>query len=201
LGRAVPRVKAMAVAFGQHATEYRLSPVGPRGLVDGKGLQAYFNNMAQNWLMPLLIVLATVVAMELIAAAVHRYVMHGPGWAWHRSHHEPAGGAFERNDLYAVLFAALSLALFVLGGRWPVLWWVGVGTVVYGLLYATVHDGLVHRRFPFARVPRRGYLKRLVQAHRLHHAVREREGAVSFGFLYAPPVERVRRQLREDVKP
>jgi beta-carotene 3-hydroxylase len=67
---------------------------------------------------------------------------------------------------------------------------------LYGLLYVLVHDGLVHRRIPFVKAPRRGYLKRLVQAHRMHHAVREREGAVSFGFLWAPRLERLRDELR-----
>ncbi|WP_240325623.1 sterol desaturase family protein [Sphingomonas mesophila] len=140
--------------------------------------------------------MTTVVAMEVVAAAVHRFVMHGPGWGWHRSHHEPREGAFERNDLYAILFAALSIGLFIAGGRWPALWWVGVGLVVYGLLYTLLHDGLVHRRLPIGLVPRRGYLKRLVQAHRLHHAVKDREGAVSFGFLYAPPVSKLIGQMR-----
>ena len=152
--------------------------------------------MAQQWLISLGIVLATIVAMELAAAAIHRHVMHGPGWSWHRSHHEPGPGLIERNDLYALLFAAISLAFLVAGAKWPALWWIGVGMVVYGLLYAFVHDGLVHGRFPFARTPRRGYLKRLVQAHRLHHAVREREGAVSFGVLYAPPVADLLDRLR-----
>ncbi len=49
-------------------------------------------------------------------------------------------------------------------------------------------------------MPRRfggAYLKRLIQAHRLHHAVRSREGAVSFGFLYAPPVKKLKEQLRQ----
>ncbi|MDQ3245822.1 MAG: sterol desaturase family protein [Pseudomonadota bacterium] len=152
--------------------------------------------MSSDWLIPAGIIFLTVAAMELTAAAVHRHLMHGPGWGWHRSHHEPSEGRFERNDLYAALFAGVSVLLFVLGGRWPLLWWVGAGTVAYGLLYTFVHDGLVHRRFPFLKVPRSGYLKRLVQAHRLHHAVRTRGGAVSFGFLYAPPVDRLRAKLR-----
>ncbi|QIL02103.1 beta-carotene hydroxylase [Sphingomonas sinipercae] len=152
--------------------------------------------MAQQWLLPLTIVAITVVAMEIVAAAVHRHVMHGPGWNWHRSHHEPADGWFERNDLYALVFAAISLTLFVAGARWPALWWVGLGLVVYGLLYAIVHDGLVHRRFRFVKPPKSGYLKRLVQAHRLHHAVRERDGAVSFGFLYAPRLDSLLDRLR-----
>ena len=123
--------------------------------------------------------------------------MHGWGWRWHRSHHQPGTGLFERNDLYALGFAGLSLGLFVLGARLPLLWWVGVGTVVYGLLYLLVHDGLVHRRFPFPRWRMNSYLNRLVQAHRLHHSVRGRKDSVSFGFLYAPPVKRIVAELRE----
>ena len=102
--------------------------------------------MAQQWLIPLCTVVLTVVAMEVTAAAVHRHVMHGAGWSWHRSHHEPGPGILERNDLYAVVFAAISLGFFVAGATWPLLWWIGLGMVVYGLLYALVHDGLVHRR-------------------------------------------------------
>lgn len=152
--------------------------------------------MSPAWLIPAVTVLLTVIAMELTATAVHRYVMHGWGWGWHRSHHAPDTGKLERNDLYALVFAGLSLLLFVFGKQWPILWWIGLGMLVYGLLYTLVHDGLVHRRLPLGFVPRRGYLKRLVQAHRLHHSVREREGAVSFGFLYAPRVPRLVKRLR-----
>ena len=143
-------------------------------------------------------VLITVGAMEVVAATVHRRIMHGFGWRWHRSHHDERPGLFEANDLYALVFAALSIALFVAGSRFPLLWWVGLGMVVYGILYAILHDALVHRRIPFPKSPRSGYLKRLVQAHRLHHSVREREGAVSFGFLYAPPVASLVEQLRSN---
>src|SRR3712207_2387153 len=101
--------------------------------------------MRPEWLIPVTAVGMTIVVMELTAAAVHRHVMHGAGWAWHRSHHEPRSGPFERDDLYAVIFGGVSLLLFVLGGRVPLLWRVGFGMVVYGLLCAFVHDGLVHR--------------------------------------------------------
>ena len=141
--------------------------------------------------------IATVIAMEFVAMAVHKYVMHGAGWGWHRSHHEPHDGWFEMNDLYAVVFAGLAIAFVVFGSReagW--LYWVGLGMTVYGCLYFVVHDGLVHQRWPFRHVPKNPYLKRLVQAHRLHHAVEGQEGCVSFGFLYAPPVKRLREALR-----
>lgn len=148
-----------------------------------------------------LIVLATVAAMEIIATLAHKYIMHGWGWGWHLSHHEPRTGWFEVNDLYAVVFAVLAIALIALGtaGLWP-LQWIGAGMTLYGALYFIVHDGLVHQRWPFRYIPRRGYLKRLYLAHRLHHAVRGKEDCVSFGFLYAPPVEQLQATLRSRKK-
>lgn len=142
------------------------------------------------------IVLAAVAGMEAVAYLTHRYVMHGPlGWDLHRDHHEPEGHALERNDLYAVGFAVIVTGLFVLGNWiWP-LTQLAIGATLYGLLYFIVHDGLVHQRWPFRHVPRTGYLRRLYQAHRLHHATIGREGAVSFGFLYAPPIRKLKDQL------
>ena len=140
--------------------------------------------------------------MEGVAWAVHRYVMHGPGWAWHRSHHEPRRpgpmGWWEHNDLYAVIFAAAAVTLIWVASRdgYQPLYFVVLGVSLYGLMYFLAHDVLVHRRIPVKWTPRRGYLKHLVQAHRLHHATQGREGAVSFGFLYAPPVRRLKAQLK-----
>ena len=144
------------------------------------------------------VVLITVAGMELFAWAAHRWVMHGWGWGWHRSHHEPRGGWFEKNDLYALVFAGVAIGLIAAGtsGIWP-LQWIGAGMTLYGALYFIVHDGLVHQRWPWRWVPRAGYAKRLYQAHRLHHALHGREGCVSFGFLWAPPPQVLRRQLQD----
>jgi beta-carotene 3-hydroxylase len=148
-------------------------------------------------LINLSIVLLTVVFMELFSIVAHKYIMHGFGWGWHRSHHEPRTGWFEKNDLYAIMFAGVAIALIYFGteGHEP-LQWIGAGMTAYGFLYFVAHDGLVHRRWPFTYVPRSGYLKRLYQAHRMHHAVPGKDGAVSFGFLYAPPVADLKRQLQ-----
>lgn len=145
-----------------------------------------------------LIVLATVIGMEAFAWVAHKYVMHGWGWGWHRSHHEPrAGQWFERNDGYAAVFAAVSIVLIALGtAGYAPLKWIGAGMRAYGFLYFLAHDGLVHQRWPLRWVPKRGYLKRLVQAHRMHHAVKGRDGAVSFGFLWAPSARRLKQQLQ-----
>lgn len=147
---------------------------------------------------PILIVLVTVAVMEGVAYSVHRWIMHGPlGWAWHKSHHDhDHEGVFEKNDLYAVVFSVFAIGLFAVGSRWwPPLWWIATGMSAYGIIYFVVHDGLVHQRWPFRAVPRRGYLRRLYQAHRLHHAVDGRNDCVSFGFVYAPPVERLKARL------
>lgn len=147
------------------------------------------------------LVLGTVAAMELVAWSSHRYVMHGFGWAWHRDHHEPHEGLLEKNDRFALVGAALSISLFALGSPmimgaaawWPGTW-LGLGVLGYGIIYTLVHDGLVHQRW-FRWVPRRGYARRLVQAHRLHHAALGKEGGVSFGFLWARQPEALKREL------
>jgi hypothetical protein len=146
----------------------------------------------------LAIVGATLAATEALAWAVHRWVMHGPGWRWHRSHHEPEPGRrLETNDAYSVIASVAVTALFVVsGGPSSPWWWVGFGATLYGLLYAVVHDGWAHGRWPAGRPPRVRWIERLVQAHRLHHAVRGRDGAVAFGFLWAPAPERLARALR-----
>ena len=71
-----------------------------------------------------------------------------------------------------------------------------IGMAAYGLMYFLVHDVMVHQRVRHLFVPRSGYLRRIYQAHRLHHAVEERDGAVSFGFLYAPPPEKLAAQIK-----
>ncbi|WP_205478485.1 sterol desaturase family protein [Sphingomonas arenae] len=141
----------------------------------------------------------TVVAMEAIAYAIHRWVMHSRlGWVLHESHHRDRKGWFERNDLYAVIFAAPSVLLIYGGmnagwGDWAI--WVGAGVAFYGLVYFGFHDVIVHGRIAHRIVPRSRYFKRIVQAHKMHHAVEGREGAVSFGFIYAPSVDKLKQQL------
>lgn len=136
--------------------------------------------------------------MELMAWIAHRYLMHGWGWGWHRSHHEPRRGHFEVNDLYALVGTAAAIGLFLVAGHLqsPGLQAVAAGVTAYGMAYAFVHDGVVHQRWPLRWRPRGAYLRRLVQAHRLHHAVRTREGGVSFGFLLAPSPGRLAARLR-----
>lgn len=146
----------------------------------------------------LLIFFATLVAMEGFAYAMHRWVMHGPGWFLHASHHRPRAGRWEWNDLYFVIFAIPSILLLAGGVRWDWGGWAtstGAGIAAYGAIYLIFHDVIVHRRIAHHYVPRGPYMKRIVQAHRLHHAVETRKGTVSFGFLYAPRPEVLKARL------
>lgn len=151
---------------------------------------------------PLALTLSAFAAMEVVAWASHKYIMHGFGWGWHRDHHEPHDRALEKNDLFALFGAGLSIAMFALGSEWVMgarAWWpgtwIGLGVLLYGVVYTLVHDGLVHQRW-FRWVPKSGYAKRLVQAHKLHHATVGKEGGVSFGFILTRNPARLKAELR-----
>ncbi|QAY76691.1 sterol desaturase family protein [Sphingosinicella sp. BN140058] len=153
-----------------------------------------------SWYVGLLLFLATVAAMEGVAYGAHRWIMHGPGWFLHRSHHRPRTGAFEANDLYAVIFALPSITLIFGGvnlgwGAWAI--WVGAGIAAYGAIYFGFHDVIVHRRLAHRYLPKSDYMKRIIQAHRLHHVTESREDSVSFGFLIAPRPEALKAELKK----
>ena len=150
-------------------------------------------------LLGLPIFLATIAAMEGVAYVAHRWVMHGFGWFLHESHHRARTGNWELNDWYAAIFATPSIVM-LLGGvqlGWPG-WtaWVGAGIAGYGAIYFGFHDVIVHRRIATRYLPKSDYMKRIVQAHRLHHVVETKDGTVSYGFLWAPRPEALKAELK-----
>lgn len=146
-------------------------------------------------LVNILLFLGALAGMEAVAYYAHKYVMHGFLWSLHESHHLPRRGRFEKNDLFAVIFGLPSIALIYLGVNvYAPLLWIGLGMTAYGFVYFAFHDVLVHRRVPHRYVPKSGYLRRIVQAHHMHHATKGREGAVSFGFVYTPAIETLKQE-------
>ena len=119
----------------------------------------------------LLLVLAAFLGMEGVSYVAHRFLMHGPGMGWHRSHHVPTDGGFEKNDLYPLTASSLAIAAFSFGTFGPEirpLVLVGGGMTLYGLSYLFVHEVYIHRRIgPVAW--RVDALERLREAHRIHH--------------------------------
>ncbi|MHB0876288.1 MAG: sterol desaturase family protein [Anaerolineae bacterium] len=129
------------------------------------------------------------VLMEGVAWLTHRYAMHGFLWVLHRDHHHPKGRGLQKNDLFAAFFATISFLLIAAGtfgdSMPPIA--VGAGMALYGVGYFLFHDVMFHRRVPRLRLrASTPYLRRIVNAHRVHHRATERDGATSFGFLYAP---------------
>jgi beta-carotene 3-hydroxylase len=135
----------------------------------------------------ILLCLGALLAMEGVAWLTHRYLMHGPLWFLHRSHHVPHQGWFEWNDVFGLFFAVPSILFIHYGvrdGSWMLP--VGLGMTAYGVIYFLFHDVVVHRRVRLRRVPQWPYLRRIIKAHLVHHKTHGRDGARSFGFLYAP---------------
>lgn len=130
------------------------------------------------------------VAMEGVAWATHRYVMHGFLWVLHKDHHGNGRiGAFERNDLFFLIFAAPSVLLFALGHQhgpdapWT---WIALGILLYGIAYFLVHEVFIHQRIKWLRNSRSTYFLALRRAHKVHHKHLEKDQGECFGMLLVP---------------
>ena len=137
----------------------------------------------------ILIVLGTFLFMEFVAWFTHKYIMHGFMWRWHRSHHKIHNHALERNDLFAVVFSIPSITLIAIGfanESLSILRFFGFGIMMYGAFYLIFHDIIVHRRIKIPFKATSTYMKRIMNAHYVHHKTHTKEGAEAFGFLYAP---------------
>jgi beta-carotene 3-hydroxylase len=127
------------------------------------------------------LVVAALVVMEPLTYLAHRFVMHGFGMGWHRSHHRRRDRALEANDLFPVVFAGFTIAVMAAGVAITGLHTlvpITIGVSLYGAGYLFVHELYIHRRWARfrARLP---VLERLADAHALHH----RFGGEPFGFL------------------
>ncbi|HWF76672.1 MAG TPA: sterol desaturase family protein [Caulobacteraceae bacterium] len=141
---------------------------------------------------------AAFTGMEAFAWFTHKYVMHGFLWVWHESHHRARTGVFELNDLFAVVFATPAIVAIYAGVHGVhFLLPIGLGITAYGAFYSMFHDGLVHKRYPTPLNAKSRFWKRLIQAHRIHHAINTKEGCVSFGFLFAMPARKLKAQLAQ----
>ena len=136
-----------------------------------------------------LIIIGTVVFMEGVAWFTHKYIMHGFLWTWHRSHHRVHPHVLERNDLFALVFSIPSAALIFYSLHFDKPFYLtslGIGILCYGIFYFVFHDVIVHRRIKIRFKARHPYLKRMINAHYIHHQKHTKEGCEAFGFLYAP---------------
>nr|QYY49458.1 beta-carotene hydroxylase 1 [Nasturtium officinale] len=129
------------------------------------------------------------VGMEFWARWAHRALWHASLWNMHESHHKPREGAFELNDVFAIVNAIPAIGLLSYGffnkGLVPGLCFgAGLGITVFGIAYMFVHDGLVHKRFPVGPIADVPYFRRVAAAHQLHHT--DKFNGVPYGLFLGP---------------
>lgn len=127
------------------------------------------------------LVIAAFLIMEPVTALLHRYLFHGPGIVFHRSHHVPSGKNLEANDTFPIMLALLTIGVMALGSKVeslrPLLW-IGAGLTLYGTAYTFVHDLYIHRRVAILPAHIK-LLEPLREAHRIHHLY----GGAPYGML------------------
>ena len=138
-----------------------------------------------NWIIFILIVLATFLIMEGITWLTHRFVMHGFLWYLHRDHHQPASGFFEKNDAFFLIFAIPSWLCIMLGLQNKNYWVaaIGFGIALYGLAYFIVHEVIIHQRFKWFTRSNNLYIRGIRWAHKMHHKHLDKQEGESFGML------------------
>lgn len=134
-------------------------------------------------------VLTTFCFMEFVAWFSHKYIMHGFLWFLHKDHHKKDHDSwFERNDLFFIFYAIVSMSLVILWGEYG--FWAGLpmalGIFTYGLSYFIVHDIFIHQRFKIFKKTNSRYAKGLRRAHKMHHKSIHKEDGECFGMLWVP---------------
>ncbi|QSS97572.1 sterol desaturase family protein [Psychroflexus sp. ALD_RP9] len=141
----------------------------------------------------LTIFLATFSAMEFMAWFTHKYVMHGFLWSLHKDHHKKDHNSWwERNDLFFVFYAIVSMYFFMSDIRFGIA--IGAGIAAYGLAYFLVHDIFIHQRFKLFRKADGWYAKAIRRAHKMHHKHLGKEHGECFGMLL-PPIKYFKKYL------
>jgi len=139
-------------------------------------------------LLNFVIVLSTFLLMEFAAWALHKYVMHGLLWTWHKDHHDQHDHVWEKNDRFVLFFAIPSFLLCYFGAQNGIgyQFWIGIGIFIYGFVYFLVHEVFIHQRLPFFKRSNNAYLRAIRKAHKIHHKHLTKEDGECFGMLLVP---------------
>jgi len=134
---------------------------------------------------PIVIILLTIVVMEIISWAMHKFLFHGPLWFIHKTHHQERHGFFELNDVFSLFFGLIAVALMWFNREtrsYP--FWIGAGISVYGIVYFIFHDWFIHNRFKAFKSGNK-YLSGIRRAHKIHHKSTQKNPSEEFGLLVA----------------
>ena len=95
---------------------------------------------------------------------------------------------FERNDVFFIFYAVVSIGCFLLwqNGVFELGIAVGLGIFAYGVAYFIVHDIFIHQRFKLFRNANNFYAKAVRRAHKMHHKHIGKADGECFGMLIVP---------------
>ncbi len=128
--------------------------------------------------------------MECVTWLSHKFIMHGWLWNLHEDHHNKKPATiFEKNDTFFIIFAIPSILLFGLGtyvSSLHLLFFIGLGILLYGIAYFLVHDVFIHQRFKLFTRSNNFYLRALRKAHKKHHKHLDKHHGECFGMLWVP---------------
>lgn len=134
----------------------------------------------------IVVFVATFLGMEFTAWFTHKYVMHGFLWVLHKDHHHKDHKSWwERNDLFFVFYAVVSMYFFMVA-EFQFAVAIGAGIAGYGLAYFLVHDIFIHQRFKLFRKANHWYAKGIRRAHKIHHKHLGKDEGECFGMLIPP---------------
>ena len=138
-----------------------------------------------NLMLGIFIIIITFFAMELVAWATHKYLMHGLLWKLHKDHHVvDKNKKFQKNDFFFLIFAIPSMILIYIGYEYDnISLFFGLGIALYGLGYFIVHEIIIHQRLRFFKKSNNSYIRSIRMAHKVHHKTLGKYGASSFGML------------------
>ena len=141
-----------------------------------------------NFAIHLIITLVTFLFMEFMAWFSHKYIMHGFLWSLHKDHHQPEKGWFEKNDAFFIFYAVISTGLFVSWneGYFEYGLSIGLGILLYGMAYFSVHDVFIHQRLNWFKRSDNVYFRAIRKAHKVHHKHLGKEKGECFGMLLVP---------------
>ena len=154
--------------------------------------------MLPEYLINILAFLSCYFAMEGVAWFTHKYIMHGPLWNLHKSHHSEKHGVFEKNDFFFLIYALIAMVLMYFG--WDGLdyrFWMGLGVTAYGFTYFLLHDIFIHNRLKLFRKTKSVYFEAMRRAHKMHHKHLGKENGEEFGLLLFNP--KYIRQFRKEL--
>ncbi|RMG75635.1 MAG: hypothetical protein D6722_00680 [Bacteroidetes bacterium] len=134
----------------------------------------------------ILTALGTFLLMEAWAWFMHKYLLHGPLWFLHKTHHRPQKTWWEWNDLVSLLYG-VAAALCIMHGIENQAYTLGIGAgiALYGVVYFIFHDIIIHRRIKIRYRFESSYINRLIRAHKMHHKHLGQNPSEAYGFLYA----------------